>query len=55
MSKKKADDRDLRIDVFMVDNGRRYRATHIASNVSAESDVLAEAMDTVNKGLEGGA
>ncbi len=52
MDENQASDRDLRIDVFMGDNARRYRATHIPSGVFAESDTVAEAVQTVNDGLE---
>ena len=52
MAKKKADDRDLRIDVFMGDKGRRYRVTHNPSGVESESDSVREAVAAVNAGLE---
>lgn len=44
--------RDLRIETFIGEHGRRYRVTHIPSG-ECESESVAEAVDAVNTGLEG--
>jgi hypothetical protein len=47
-----AEQRDLRIDVFIGDATASYRVTHIPSGVFSDSGDVAEALKSVNDGLE---